>query len=181
MIIGISGTFGSGKDLAAEYLESKGFQHISLADILREEATKRGLDHNRETLRTLSNEISEWEGGDKFAKVAISRKKNDNLVLSAVRKIGEVDYLKTFPDFKMLFIDAPLEIRYERLVSRSRAGENKMTLEELKQKEELEMSGKSSQRVDYCKKEADVIISNTGTVQEFYGKIDKILVDGVAK
>ena len=44
MIIGVVGTIGSGKDTVAEYLNQKGFQSISLSDILRGIMKQENLD-----------------------------------------------------------------------------------------------------------------------------------------
>ncbi len=43
MIIGVTGKMGAGKDTFAVYLGKKGFIHISLSDIIRQEAVARGL------------------------------------------------------------------------------------------------------------------------------------------
>ena len=40
MIIGITGSYASGKDTVASILQEKGFIHYSLSDILREELKK---------------------------------------------------------------------------------------------------------------------------------------------
>jgi cytidylate kinase len=57
-ILGISGTDGSGKDSLAEMLvERHGWQYISVTDILREEAKKRGMSLQRSILREIS---AEW-------------------------------------------------------------------------------------------------------------------------
>lgn len=57
MIIGITGKNASGKGEAANYLKSKGFIYYSLSDVIREEATKRGLDHSRDNLIRIGNEL----------------------------------------------------------------------------------------------------------------------------
>lgn len=175
MIIGLTGTFGAGKDAASEYLEKKGFEHYSTADILREEAAKRELNAERETLRQLKNQLAETEGDDYLAKKAVERAKSDKVVISAIRSVGEVDYLKSLADFTLIFVDAPIEIRFERIKNRRRAGEEKLTLESFKEKEMLEMSGASSQRIDYAKEKADYLVDNSGSLGEFHQKIDQIL------
>ncbi|MFA4995561.1 MAG: AAA family ATPase [Patescibacteria group bacterium] len=176
MIIGLTGTFGAGKDAVSEYLAEKGFEHISTSDILREVAKERSLGLDRETVRMLSNNLKKEFDSAILAKMAVEQKSKKNLVISALRDIGEIDYLKTIDNFKLIFVDAPIEIRYERLIKRSRDDqEKKLTLEELKEKEQLEMSGKSSQRIDLCKEKADYIIDNSGTIEGLNKKIDKIL------
>ncbi len=57
MIIGLVGRNAAGKGEAANYLKSKGFVYYSLSDAIREEAAKRGLEHSRDNLINLGNEL----------------------------------------------------------------------------------------------------------------------------
>jgi len=175
MIIGLSGTFGAGKDTISQYLVKKGFQHISLSDIIRAEAKKRRIGHDRDSLRELGNVLVKENGEEVLAKIAMQRQRKPNLVLSSIRRIKEIDYLHTFKDFKFLFVDAPIKIRYGRLHKRGRIGEGTMSFEDFKTKEKLEMSGKSTQRLDLCKKKADVLINNSKTEKHLFKQIDKII------
>lgn len=175
MIIGLSGTFGAGKDTVSQYLVKKGFQHISLSDIIREEATKRKMGHDRDSLRELGNILVREAGKEVLAKQALEKKKNKNLALSSIRRIAEIDFLHKNKDFVLLFVDAPIKIRYGRLHKRGRVGEGTMSFEDFKTKEKLEMSGKSTQRLDLCKKKADIMIDNSKTEKHLYKQIDKIL------
>ncbi|MBI2107815.1 AAA family ATPase [Candidatus Woesearchaeota archaeon] len=68
MIIGLTGKNASGKGEAAAYLKKKGFEYHSLSDILREEATKRGIEHARENLINLGNELRSQFGPNYLAK-----------------------------------------------------------------------------------------------------------------
>ena len=176
MIIGISGTFGSGKDLVSSYLETKGFLHCSTSDALRQITAEKGREVNRENLRLTANEIEHEEDGNLAKQCLKSRQGAENVVVSGLRRLLELNYLRSLPEkFLLIFIDAPIEIRYHRLIDRSREGEDKMTLEEFKKREELESSGQSSQRLDLCKKEADKVIINEGTIEELHNQIDQIL------
>ncbi len=176
MILGVTGTIGAGKDLIARYLESKDFQHISTADILREEVSQKGLSLERESLRTFSNDLKKEKGGDYLAREAVARMKSDNIIISAIRAVEEVDYLKKLDNFYLIFIDAPVELRYERIRKRSRIGEKEIAFEEFKRKEDLEMFGQSSQRLDYCREKADFIISNTSSIDQLNIEIDNLLI-----
>lgn len=173
MILGISGSLGSGKDTVAEYLIKKIFQHISLSNLLREEAKKRGIKSDRDSLREFSNVISKEQGSDFLAKLAINKKNKRNLVISSVRKPGEVDYLKILPDFKLIFVDAPIEIRFARIKNRGRSDEKEIGLQEFKEKEAIEKSGQSSQQLDYCKTKADYLIDNSRDLNHLYFQIEK--------
>jgi cytidylate kinase len=57
-VIGISGTNGSGKDTLGRALSLRhNFLFVSVTDLLREEARRRGLAIERENLRMIS---AEW-------------------------------------------------------------------------------------------------------------------------
>jgi dCMP deaminase len=176
MIIGLSGTNSSGKDTVAEYLQGAGFTVVSLSDILRDEMRKRGIEINRENMIETGNLLEEEWGAGSLAKIAIKEYGNKRkLVISSIRKPAEIDFLKKNPDFKFIFVDAPIEMRYERILKRKREGEEKITLEEFKRQEEIEMSGQSSQNLGYCKEKADLILINDKTVEELLAKVKTII------
>lgn len=175
MIIGLSGTFASGKDIVADYLNDHGFEHVSSADVLRQEVEKRGLEINRDTLRATANDLVERYEGQYLAQQALATTKGKNVVISAIRRQGEIDYLKKQGDFKLIFVDAPLPLRYQRMKDRAREGESLISLDELKIKEAEEFSGQNSQRLDYCKMHADTFIDNSGTLEDLYEQIDSII------
>ncbi|MEK6876346.1 MAG: AAA family ATPase, partial [Nanoarchaeota archaeon] len=62
MIIGLTGKNAAGKGEIAKHLQDKGFVFFSLSDALRDEATRQGLDHSRETLIKLGTEMREKFG-----------------------------------------------------------------------------------------------------------------------
>lgn len=177
MIIGIAGSLGSGKNTVADYLISKGFQHISLSDIIRNEAKKRYLDLSRDSLRILGNNLARKNGSDALAKMAMAAKKKKNFTISSIRKPGEVKYLKKIKNFKLLFVDASIKIRWQRIRKRSRVGESKISFKNFQKQEQIEISGKSSQRLDFCRKEADIIIDNSKNRLQLYRQIKKIIED----
>src|SRR3982750_1116806 len=55
-ILGIAGAFGSGKSTAADFLQKKGYQHITLSQFLEEELEKNGeTEITRKKLQDLGN------------------------------------------------------------------------------------------------------------------------------
>src|SRR3989344_2945420 len=70
MIVGLVGQNCAGKDTAAAYFVSKGFQRYSLSDYLREELEKQGKPVTRETLVNLGNELRETKGAGHLAENA---------------------------------------------------------------------------------------------------------------
>jgi dephospho-CoA kinase len=176
MIIGISGTLGSGKDTVAETLKSFGFQHISTADLLREEAKKLGRSVDRETLRKTGNELRTKFGSGYLVDLALSIKKTDQVVISGIRSSGEVDKLKSLPYAYLIFVDAPIELRFQRISERKRNVEDNSTLEQFRESENVENAGNSNaQNLSYCKSKADLIIENNSTKIDLEQKIKLVL------
>lgn len=178
MIIGVTGTFASGKDTVSDYLVEKGFFHFSLSDAIREECDKRGLPKDRDTLRRLANEMRAKEGYDILAKRAIEAIKKSakkNVAVTSIRNQKEAEFLKKQDNFILIAVDAPIEIRYERVKSRQREGDQ-IDFEKFQEQEKMEMAaGKGKQNIGQIIQMADHKIINNGTLEEFYKKIDNLL------
>jgi len=115
MIIGISGTFGSGKDSLANYLVDKyQMMHVSTGDIVREYAIKKYGSIERPILKELANELRQSFGPaamvDKsFEKYKNNSKKYNGLLISGVRTIGEANKIHQLGGI-MVFVDAPIDV-----------------------------------------------------------------------
>jgi len=58
MIIGITGTLGSGKGTIVDYLvKQKGFIHFSVRQFILEEIRKRNLPQNRDSMVMVANDL----------------------------------------------------------------------------------------------------------------------------
>tara|TARA_Y100000310_G_C20505734_1_gene726318 strand:+ start:477 stop:1037 length:561 start_codon:yes stop_codon:yes gene_type:complete len=178
MIIGLTGKNASGKGEVANYLKTKGFIYYSLSDELREEATKKGLTHSRETLINLGNILRKQNGPQYLAEKIndkIKEKSNANFVIDSIRSPFEAKELLKNKEFLLIGIDAPVEVRFERLLKRGRTGDSK-TLEEFKKHEEKEnTTNKNSQQLNETFKLAGKVIDNSGSLEELYKKIDKLI------
>ncbi len=179
MIIGVTGTLVSGKDTLSHYLvANKGFFHFSLSDAIRQECDKRGLPKDRDTLANLGNELRGEFGPDILARRAIEAIKGQgakNSVITSIRNPQEVNFLKQSSNFALITVDAPIKMRYQRIVSRKRDSDF-VDFETFKRQEEKEMSGKNhEQDLQAVMTTADYNIINDGTLEEFHKKIEQIL------
>ena len=58
IIIGITGTLGAGKGSVVSYLRYwKQFVHYSVSGFISEEIARRGLTGNRDTMRSVANDL----------------------------------------------------------------------------------------------------------------------------
>lgn len=187
-LIGLSGTNGSGKDTVGHMLaERHGYLFVSVSDLIREEARKRGLPVTREVLRTISAEwrrefglgvlvdraIAKWkESGDQYTGV----------VACPMRNSGEAQHLKDLGGL-LIWVDADPKVRYDRITSgnRGRAGEDDKTYEQFVKEEQEEMfrpadGDDATLNMAGVKALADVTIENNGAdIDAFKDEADKVL------
>jgi dephospho-CoA kinase len=179
IILGVTGLSGSGKDTVAEYLKSKGFVTTSLSDRIREECGVRGLPLDRDTLICVGNELRENFGLSVLAERSqkiIKNSENNKFVLTSIRHPKEVEFLKAQGNFWLLEIFVPLEIRFERIKSRLREGDQEITLEKFKEQEARELSGsEAQQQLLKVMDLADFRIDNSGSLEETKKQVEEIL------
>ena len=174
-IIGLSGTNGSGKDTIGHMLtERHGYLFISLTDMLRKEAGKRGLEPNREVLRTISAEWRRESGLGVLIDKAIEHLEEldadfRGLVVASLRNPGEADKVHELGG-TVVWTDADPKVRYERIqthaAERNRAEEDNKTFEQLVAEEQAEMTttgDAATLNMSAVKERADLVITNDGT------------------
>ncbi len=177
MIIGITGSFCGGKDTAAEYLVEKGFKHISLSDMLREECKKRKRKITRENLQDIGKELREKYGNSVLADRAVEKLEDNDFVITSIRHPDEIRVLEKKPCFNLIRVDAPVKIRFQRMKLRNRE-EDPRTFREFKKAEKKEMKGKGSgQRIKECNDKSKIVLINDSSLEILKKKIDKLVED----
>ena len=182
MIIGITGMFCSGKDTVAEMLQKQGFVHYSLSNEIRGEAKLRGIKLTRDNLISLGNELRESEGAEVLArrvlkKIEERKKEGKKYIVTSIRNPSELDLFKQQKEFSFMNVVAADEIRLQRIISRDRE-EDPKTLEELKEKENIESSNDpNKQQLHNVTKKADIILNNDGELKDLKNKVNDILHD----
>ena len=182
MIFGVTGYYGSGKDEFAKFLENEEFIHLSLSDEIRKELKKKRKRKTRKNLIDMGNEIRRNQGPSELAKRVLKKvKENKDYVLTSIRNKEEVLELKKRKDFVLVNVIAPVELRFDRLISRGRKGDP-ITFEEFIQKERLEQSEISTdQQLHIVTGMADIVINNNKDLDMFHMKIDRLLADWYPK
>lgn len=173
-LIGLTGTNGAGKGEAASFFKDNGFESYSLSDLIREELKKRGTPITRSNLIRTGNELRLRFGSDILARRVMERIKG-KAVIDSIRNISEVEYFRQQSGFILLAIDAPAEIRFQRVKKRGR-DESAETLQEFLAKEKEEMGrDKDRQQIQECMAAADFLVINDGTIEDFRKKLEKFL------
>lgn len=180
MLIGLTGTFCSGKDEIADYLVKKyGFESIGTGDIVREYITNLNLPKTRDIQRDMGNKLRAENGSTFLVQSAISRLSGQNKVITGIRDVDEAEFFKGKQNTYLIAVSAPIKTRFKRMQARGR-GDDPKTLDEFRQKEEKEMgSGRREDRklqnILYCLKIADYTIDNSGSIEDLRSKIDKLM------
>ena len=173
--LALVGTNGSGKSQICAILVKLGFQVISLSDIVRLEIESRGLIKDRDTLVSVANDMKKKHGTSILAERAVELISSEKVVFDSVRHIDEVMFLKKKSVF-ILGVDAPVEMRYERIYKRGR-DTDRVSYKEFLLHDERENDGNSfGQNIYQCLELCDRIITNEGRLVELESKLDSLLI-----
>lgn len=180
MMIGLTGSYCSGKDSVADYLvTNRGFVHYSLSDELRKELTARGIDPTRENLIVHGTELRRTMGNAILARrVREHLIPGKNYVITSIRHPDEIQELKKNPDFFFINVDAPAPLRFERMKQRNRPGDP-ATFEkflELEQKES-QTSGSGQQLTTCCAAATHQFINDSQSIDALHQAIDILLIN----
>ncbi len=122
-IMGISGLPGSGKGLVSEIAVQNGAIVISMGDIIRKEAKKRG-ESTKETAQNLRKEHGQYIVAEltiKEIKEILEEGFDKSIIVEGIRSPFEVNLFKeNFDNFMILSVFANRKLRFERIKSRQR-------------------------------------------------------------
>lgn len=173
IIIGIAGQIASGKDTVSKYLADKyGATRYGSSNVFRSTLRNLFLPETRENLQKISLALRQAFGDDLVARVLhqdISKTEGDFIVVDGVRRLSDILLLKQEPNFHLLYVDASIQLRYERIVKRvQNADDQTKTFEEFQQdnEREAEISIKALQS------QADGVVENDGDLEKLFQQVD---------
>ena len=173
-IIGIIGTIASGKDHVGEYISQKlQIPIFQISQPIIDAAKERGIPITRKEITEFAPKFAEEVGADYSAKVHLITIQNKGII-TGMRQIAQIDYLRTNSNLTLIAIDAKPKIRFQRAQSRNKFQEA-TTLEQFIKDEQEENSGYHIQRVFDCIKLADYQIDNNSNLENLYHQINTIL------
>ena len=122
-VFGVSGLPGCGNSFVSEAAMEKGAIIVSMGDIVREEAKKRG-ESSKETAKNLRKEFGPYIVSEltiKKIKQILDDGFENRILVEGIRSHHEVEMFKeNFDDFVIVSIFANPQIRFERLKIRQR-------------------------------------------------------------
>ncbi len=122
-VFGLSGSIGSGKSIAAEYLAKSGFQVAHFSGVLEEILREQNKQITRTNLQKIGAEIHKEPGQGWLGKrLLASLPPSGNVVIDGLRFPEEHAFMvETFgPAFKHIHLEAPAKSRQQRINDRQR-------------------------------------------------------------
>jgi dephospho-CoA kinase len=173
-IIAFVGAPASGKTEAASMAKEMGIPVITMGDVVREELKKRDQPVNDANAGRIATELREAEGMDAIAKRCMplvknmEKKKVKVIVIEGIRGIAEVEAFKGEfgADFILVRIEAPLNLRYERIKSRKRE-DDILSMEDFKGREEREKEWGMGEAME----KAAIVVNNEDSLPDWGEKI----------
>ncbi len=185
MYIGLTGYLATGKGVVSDLLKKKDFSYASLSDVVREEATAQNLEHTRENLIKVGNQLRSDNDAGYFArKIAekVATESDKDWVIDGIRNPLEAKELQKLNGFYLIGITSSPETIVKRVLSRKRDGDS-MTEEKILEKLDIE-KGKGQpadgQQVAKCIEMSDYLVVNEGNVDDLKIKVEHFfnLLDG---
>jgi dCMP deaminase len=177
MIIGVAGPNGAGKGEVVQYLQDRSFYALSLSDVIREELARQGLAPSRDRMLETGRKLRAERGPGALATVLVQRLLSDrNYAIDSIRHPAEVEVLRErSPGFHLLWVDADLTKRFERMRKRGRPGDP----QDMEQMKKLEAAERGSddptrQQLDAVQAMADFSIRNDGGFDELHQAIQAV-------
>ncbi|EKE19762.1 MAG: hypothetical protein ACD_8C00112G0004 [uncultured bacterium] len=176
LIFGIVGEMGSGKgSIAKHVVQNYNAGSHKFSQILRDILDRVHVEQSRESISALSLSLRKNFGEDVLAKSMYRDVQNDAhdiVVIDGVRRLEDIVYLRQLPEFKLVYVNADMETRYERLVKRGEnTGDEQKTFEQFK----LDHQVDADARIVDLKNYADIVIDNNGGYPDLYKQVDEIV------
>ncbi len=125
MIVGVAGPYAAGKGEVVRHLETRGYEAHSLSDVIRRALEARGLGETRERMLQTGRALRREHGPAVLAeRLSASFEPGGRYVVDSIRHPAEVETLRARAQrFALLWVDAPIALRFERLRARGRPGD----------------------------------------------------------
>ena len=125
LIVCLTGMPGAGKSSVASFLKERGFEVVTMGDVVREEAKRQGLEPTDINLGKMMLKLRQDLGPGAVGHIVLQKLARDgsssNVVIDGIRSIAEVEVLKKVGHVRLLAIHASQNTRFKHLKERGRA------------------------------------------------------------
>jgi dephospho-CoA kinase len=176
LILGFVSEMGGGKGTASKYVvEKHGAGSYRFSTIIRDVMKRLHIEERRENITATSKALRGAFGEDVFSRAMLKDIQNDPaelVVIDGIRRIEDTFSFRESPGFKLVYIEADIEKRFERFKKRAEnPGDAEKTLEDFERDHQLETEA----TIPGLKDGADHVIHNDGEIGSFYRQIDELI------
>jgi dephospho-CoA kinase len=168
-VIAFAGPLGSGKSEVAKRLaELLGVQCVSFGDVVRQEASRRRIPTDRQSLAKLGRDMIEEEGEARlFDRLLGVIDTADVAVVDGVRSVAMAEAIRNRAALELFYLTADTSTRLDRVKRRQRAGDIETAAQlEASDRDPLELGARDVEAV------ADRVIDTTDmTSQDVLRKV----------
>lgn len=172
-VVALVGMCGSGKSIACDYYEKRGYKKVYFGGVTMEQLKKEGLEVTPDNEKMMRERLRREYGMAAYAALSLPKieeySKSSNVVLDGLYSWDELIVLKEkFPNLVVISIVVDKNIRYNRLSVRDI---RPFTKEEAKKRDisEIENLAKGGP-ISY----ADFFILNNGDMDNYNKELDRI-------
>ncbi|TYL39843.1 hypothetical protein CV102_06045 [Natronococcus pandeyae] len=176
-VIGTVGLPGSGKGEAATVAREEGIPVVTMGDVVRQETADRGLDPAKDH-GSVAQALRDENGPAAIAERSLPMiedrlEDHDTVLVDGIRSDVEVDVFEDRFDesFTLVSIEAPFELRAERIDARGRDVNEDGGGEALAARDERERGFGMDDAMD----RADVVVENTDSLEAFHDRVQAIV------
>jgi len=178
-VLGTVGLAGSGKGELATVAHEHDIPVVTMGDVIRQACRDRGLDP-AENHGTVAKALREENGPAAIAEQSLPMVREavdgdaETVVVDGLRSMVEVEaFREAFGEsFEIVSVEAPFDLRAERLADRGRDASDG-DLEALRDRDERELDFGMGEVMDA----ADYRIENTDTLESFRARVHELLLD----
>ncbi len=175
LVVGLAGRIGSGKSVAGRYIARKYRGEIfRFSDVLSDILNRLSLDCSRDNYISLGSALRDSFGNGVIAqalKLDILRSGARVAVVDGVRYPEEAEMVRSFEKSIIVYIHADERVRYERTRARGEKAEGGESYEQFLAHD----SAETERLIEEVRKMADIVIDNSGSVEELYAKLDEMM------
>lgn len=180
-IVGVVGPIASGKGVVISFFQNRGYDVISLSDIVRERAKEWGLPITRENLQNVGDSLRKKFGSSILAEMVapiIKKNPKKQFIIDGIRNPAEIAFLQKEFDAYIIGVTATAKKRFDHMLHRGK-DYDPTTWDEFEKAEKRDRGiGQEDygQQVEKCLTRADIVLENNGTKEELAEKLQQIFM-----
>jgi dephospho-CoA kinase len=172
VIIILVGMPGSGKDIFVQEAIKADFNHIRMGDMVRLFAREANINSNDTSIGKFATGQRKEFGADIWAKRTLEKMPQGDVLIDGSRSLAEINHFKSVMgnDLKIIGINAPTQMRFERLTARGR-DDDPSAYEEFQTRDNRELSWGLGEALE----NAEITLKNDSTLEEFRNKCQSLI------